>query len=181
MANEADGTISKIEPGQTSRPREAIGSVPQGMAGVGGDLWVSVRGRRPRIVEGHCDCLENFPPESLDPRVPTSQLRGWCCICSGTDSWRPSRSAAPTAGSFPTSPPRYRLPPTAVERTPSSCARGSDTRTARSSSRSTSAGRSSEASVWNAYAHATSSAGSSGARPARTSLARVTSPKGSDR
>ena len=44
VANEADGTLSRIEPGQTVRQQMVIGSVPQGLAGVKGDLWVSVRG-----------------------------------------------------------------------------------------------------------------------------------------
>ena len=43
VANEADGTLSRIEPGQSSASSMLIESVPQGMAGVGSDLWVSVR------------------------------------------------------------------------------------------------------------------------------------------
>lgn len=44
VANEADGTLSRIEPRQSPVRRVVIGSVPQGVAGVNGDLWVSVRG-----------------------------------------------------------------------------------------------------------------------------------------
>ena len=44
VANEADGTLSRIEPGQPTASSSLIESVPQGMAGVGNDLWVSVRG-----------------------------------------------------------------------------------------------------------------------------------------
>ena len=44
VANEWDGTLSRIEPGQTSASPTVIGSVPQGLAGANGDLWVSVRG-----------------------------------------------------------------------------------------------------------------------------------------
>jgi YVTN family beta-propeller protein len=44
VANESDGTLSQIEPGETSASETIIGSVPQGLAGVNGDLWVAVRG-----------------------------------------------------------------------------------------------------------------------------------------
>jgi YVTN family beta-propeller protein len=44
VANEADGTLSRIEPGQTPVRRVVIGSVPQGLVDMNGDLWVSVRG-----------------------------------------------------------------------------------------------------------------------------------------
>jgi YVTN family beta-propeller protein len=44
VANEADGTLSRIEPGQTTASQTVIGSVPQGLSDVDGDLWVSVRG-----------------------------------------------------------------------------------------------------------------------------------------
>jgi peptide/nickel transport system substrate-binding protein len=71
VANEADGTLSRIEPGQTSASRTDIGSVPEGLADVNGDLWVSVhgtsashRGGTLRIVS-----LQRKEVATLDSRV----------------------------------------------------------------------------------------------------------------
>jgi YVTN family beta-propeller protein len=44
VANESDGTLSHIEPGEASASETVVGSVPQGLAGVNGDLWVAVQG-----------------------------------------------------------------------------------------------------------------------------------------
>lgn len=44
VANQADGTLSRIEPGQATAGHTEIGSVPQALSNVDGNLWVSVRG-----------------------------------------------------------------------------------------------------------------------------------------
>ncbi len=70
MANEADGTLSRIEAGQT--PGEAsvrtivTGSVPQGLADVGGDLWVSVRGTSTSHRGGTLGIVSERRPGSID-------------------------------------------------------------------------------------------------------------------
>ena len=91
MANEADGTITKIEPGAASEvPPRTIGSVPQGIAGVGGRSMGL--GPRPRdLSHGGGSTLrllgQVHASESLDPSgAYDSASPGWCCICSGTDS-----------------------------------------------------------------------------------------------
>ena len=66
VANEADGTLSRIEPGQ--RPRTVvIESVPEGLVGVNGDLWVSVRGTATSHRGGTLRAVSAEPPVSLDP------------------------------------------------------------------------------------------------------------------
>ena len=72
VANEADGTLSRIEPGQTSASTMAIGSVPQGLADVNGKLWVSVRGTATSHRGGHCGWFRSARPDSLDPGVATT-------------------------------------------------------------------------------------------------------------
>jgi YVTN family beta-propeller protein len=69
VANEADGTLSRIEPGQASASRVVIESVPQGLTGVGGDLWVSVRGTATSHRGGTLRPVSVEPPRiaSLDP------------------------------------------------------------------------------------------------------------------
>ena len=67
VANEWDGTLSRIEPGQTSARPIMIGSVPQGLAGVDGDLWVSVRGTATSHRGGTLRLVTRVPPNSLDP------------------------------------------------------------------------------------------------------------------
>ena len=131
VANEADGTLSRIEPGQSSASSTVIESVPQGMAPVGSDLWVSVRDTSTSHRGGTLRVLGNFRPESLDPTARMTPLRGASCICSGTVSWRSSRSVASAPSSFPIWPSRYRCRPTGARGTPSSSARGSRTRTVR--------------------------------------------------
>ncbi len=147
VANEWDGTLSRIEPGQTSASPTVIGSVPQGLAGLNGDLWVSVRGTATSHRGGTLRSVSLEPtPERSTREPPTTSARGACCTCSGTGWSHSSRSVGPTPGSSPTWPPPYRRRPTVVERTPSSCARGSDTRTVRSSRPPTSAVPSNEVS-----------------------------------
>ena len=68
VANEAAGTISRIEPGHTSANPMVIGSVPQALTGVGGDLWVSVRGTATSHRGGTLRLVSLFSP-SLDPSV----------------------------------------------------------------------------------------------------------------
>ena len=154
VANEADGTLSRIEPGQTSASPTVIGSVPQGLAGVNGDLWVSVRGTATSHRGGTLRLVSLGPPVSLDPGVAYDASRhGACCTCSGTVWSRSSRSVGATPRLVPTWPPPYRRRPTAVERTPSSCARGSDTRTVRSSRPPTSAAPSNGVSALNTERH----------------------------
>jgi ABC-type transport system substrate-binding protein/class 3 adenylate cyclase/streptogramin lyase len=67
VANEADGTLSRIEPGQPTASSSLIESVPQGMAGVGNDLWVSVRDTSTSHRGGTLRMLGNYTPDSLDP------------------------------------------------------------------------------------------------------------------
>jgi len=72
VANEADGTLSRIDPGRTSgQPsvrRMVIGSVAQGLAGVNGTLWVSVRGSSTSHRGGTLRLVSlTLTPESLDP------------------------------------------------------------------------------------------------------------------
>jgi YVTN family beta-propeller protein len=66
VASEGDGTVSRIEPGQTSATKLMIGSVPQGLAGVNGDLWVSVRGTTTSHRGGTLRLVSIEPPDSLD-------------------------------------------------------------------------------------------------------------------
>ena len=105
--------------------RMVIGSVPQGLAGVNGDLWVSVRGTATSHRGG---TLRMVSAAARGVARPGGRLRpmshGACCTCSGTVWSRSSRSVGPTPHSCPTWPPPYRRRPTAVERTPSSCAPG---------------------------------------------------------
>jgi len=67
VANEADGTLSRLEPGQTSARKVVIESVPQGLTGVGVDLWVSVRGTATSHRGGTLRLVSLEPPQSLDP------------------------------------------------------------------------------------------------------------------
>jgi peptide/nickel transport system substrate-binding protein len=69
VANEWDGTLSRIEHGQTSASPTFIGSVPQDLAGVNGDLWVSVRGTATSTSHrgGTLRLVADDDPISLDP------------------------------------------------------------------------------------------------------------------
>ena len=70
VANEADGTLSRIEPGQTPVRTMTIGSVPQGLASVDGNLWVSVRGTATSHRGGTLRLVSwEARPDSLDPAV----------------------------------------------------------------------------------------------------------------
>ena len=69
VANEADGTLSRIEPGETSPSRIVIGSVPQGLVGASGDLWVSVRGTATSHRGGTLRMASLYSPRSFDPGV----------------------------------------------------------------------------------------------------------------
>jgi peptide/nickel transport system substrate-binding protein len=72
VANEWDATLSRIEPGEMSARRMMIGSVPQGLASVNGDLWVSVRGTATSHRGGTLRLVTSggttggVPPPSLD-------------------------------------------------------------------------------------------------------------------
>jgi peptide/nickel transport system substrate-binding protein len=68
VANEWDGTLSRIEHDQASASPIVIGSVPQGIAGANGDLWVSVRGTATSHRGGTLRVVAGAPPFSLDPR-----------------------------------------------------------------------------------------------------------------
>ena len=76
VANEADGTLSRIDPGQTPVRPMVIGSVPQGLAGVSSDLWVSVRGTATSHRGGTLRMESLLPPDSLDPMVAYS-VESW--------------------------------------------------------------------------------------------------------
>jgi YVTN family beta-propeller protein len=67
VANEWDGTLSSIEPGQTSVSPTVIGSVPQGLTGLNGALWVSVRGTATSHRGGTLHSVSLEPPPTLDP------------------------------------------------------------------------------------------------------------------
>jgi YVTN family beta-propeller protein len=69
VANEAQGTLSRIEPDQATASPLVIGSVPQGLTGVGGDLWVSVRGTATSHRGGTLRLVSLRPPGTLDPAV----------------------------------------------------------------------------------------------------------------
>ena len=69
VANEADGTLSRIEHGQTSASPTVIGSVPQDLAGVNGDLWVSVRGTATSHRGGTLRAVSLRNPRNLDSGV----------------------------------------------------------------------------------------------------------------
>ena len=69
VANEADGTLSRLEPGETSARTIVVQSVPQALAGVGGDLWVSVRGTATSHRGGTLRLLSLEPLQTLDPQV----------------------------------------------------------------------------------------------------------------
>jgi peptide/nickel transport system substrate-binding protein len=73
VMNEADGTLSRIEPGETPgqpsvRPL-AIGSVPQGLAGVNGELWISVWGTATSHRGGTLKLVSEQAPLTLDSTV----------------------------------------------------------------------------------------------------------------
>jgi YVTN family beta-propeller protein len=74
VANEWDGTLSRIEPGQPSASSLVIGSVPQGLAGANGDLWVSVRGTATSHRGGTLRMLSLYKPTSFDPAVSYSYV-----------------------------------------------------------------------------------------------------------
>jgi len=67
VANEWDGTLSQIEPGHTSDSPTVIGSVPQGLTGLNGALWVSVRGTATSHRGGTLRLVSLEPPTTLDP------------------------------------------------------------------------------------------------------------------
>jgi YVTN family beta-propeller protein len=67
VANEWDGTLSRIEPGQTSDSPTVIGSVPHGLTGLNGALWVSVRGTATSHRGGTLRSVSFEPPTTLDP------------------------------------------------------------------------------------------------------------------
>ena len=43
VANEAEGTLSLIQPGESTVSTTVIGSTPQSLAAVGGELWICPR------------------------------------------------------------------------------------------------------------------------------------------
>jgi ABC-type transport system substrate-binding protein/class 3 adenylate cyclase len=68
-ANEGDGTLSEIEPGRAAARRVLIGSVPQGLAPVGVELWVSVSEAATSHQGGTLRVASYYPPVTLDPAV----------------------------------------------------------------------------------------------------------------
>lgn len=81
VANGSDGTLSRIEPG-TSRAEPVvrameIGSLPQGLAGVDGNLWVSVRGTSTSHRGGTLRLVASTSqPDSLDPAASYDPITG---------------------------------------------------------------------------------------------------------
>jgi YVTN family beta-propeller protein len=67
VANEAEGTLSRITPSGPSASNIVIESTPQGLAGVGSDLWVSVRGIATSHRGGTLRMVSLYGPETLDP------------------------------------------------------------------------------------------------------------------
>jgi peptide/nickel transport system substrate-binding protein len=66
VANEEDATLSTIKPGQATAQGTRIGSVPQGLAGVNGELWVSVRGAASSHLGGTLRVVSALPLTSID-------------------------------------------------------------------------------------------------------------------
>ena len=66
VANEAEGTLSRIDPGQPPVRRIVIGSVPQGLARVNDEVWVSVRGTATSHRGGTLRLVSSEPLASLD-------------------------------------------------------------------------------------------------------------------
>jgi peptide/nickel transport system substrate-binding protein len=69
VANEWDGTLSRFEPGLTPARAVVIGSVPQGLTSVTGDLWVSVRGTSTSHRGGTLRMVSSTGFNTLDTRV----------------------------------------------------------------------------------------------------------------
>ena len=69
VANEWDGTLSGIEPDQTSASSLVIGSAPQGLADVSGDLWVTVRGTATSHRGGTLRIVSRNKVSTLDTTV----------------------------------------------------------------------------------------------------------------
>ena len=72
VANESDGTLSGIEPAQASTSSLVIRSVPQGLVGVGTDLWISVRGTATSHRGGTLRPVSRNEVGTLDPTVAYS-------------------------------------------------------------------------------------------------------------
>ena len=66
VTNEGDGTLSQIDPSDASSRTIAIGSVPQGLASVQRELWVSVRGLATSHRGGTLRVLMAIGPPSLE-------------------------------------------------------------------------------------------------------------------
>ena len=69
VSNEADGTLSQIEVGRVPARETSTGSVPVGLADVGGDLWVTVRGTATSHRGGTLRML------SADQQIPSLDSR----------------------------------------------------------------------------------------------------------
>jgi peptide/nickel transport system substrate-binding protein len=69
VANEGDGTLSRIAADAASAHRVVIGSVPQGLAGVNGDLWISVRGTVTSHRGGTLRLVSKEGPQTFDSTI----------------------------------------------------------------------------------------------------------------
>ena len=183
VANEADGTFSRIEPGQSSARGTVIGSTPQGLTGVEGDLWVAVRGTATSHQGGTLRVVSRKPPLSLDSTV----IYDPCCVRSSLpllgDGLVAFKSVGGTDGATLVPDLATSIPtPTDGDRT--------YTFTLRSGVRYSNGEVVAPADFRNALERGfrlekpggssrISTAGSWGARPARKSLGRATSPEAS--
>ena len=157
-----------------------IGSVPQGLAGVNGDLWVSVRGTATSHRGGTLRLVSLEPPSSLDPAAAYDVIswRVLHLLGDGLVAFEPIGGTNATlvpdlATSIPTPTDggrtyTFELRP-GIRYSNGEVVAPGDFRRAIERGFRLYPGRPSR----------TSTAGSSGARPARTSLERVTSPKAS--
>ena len=69
VANEAEGTLSLIQPGESTVSTTVIGSTPQSLAAVGGELWISVRGQATSHEGGTLKLVSDRSVDSLDSTV----------------------------------------------------------------------------------------------------------------
>ena len=89
VANGSDGTLSRIEPGDAPVRTLAIGSVPQGLIGVNGEPWVSVRGTATSHRGGTLRLASTASYPSLDPGVNYADWRVMHLLGDGLLAFEP--------------------------------------------------------------------------------------------
>ncbi len=173
VANEADGSISHIASGQGLARQISTGSVPQGLAGVGDDVWVTVRGAAKSHLGGTLRVSQYTAP-SLDSRVAYDSP-SWQVLHETGDGLVGFGSVGGTqaAHSNPTSPPPCRPQPITARPISSPCARASAIRTVNPCEQVTSVVPSSKASSSTLYPTRPYTVGSSEPTRVRKSLSRA--------